>query len=376
MEEVYEFRVVNSVLIAETIFSSLINITLIKIHMKQPLLKDGFFHVVFGQIIIELLINISMFLLNLIYLVTYDDEHKNGPGKWFIIIPAIFNYSYVAYIIYNIQIIHFLMHYNKDKEELINYAMKDNGRMESDDMSKRSSIYVVSPTFNNFHILSCIISVIHTILFLVNLLVFQHVEVQSKEWNWYYYIIHGQDYFYRIFFFIPHFVFFIISSIYFIKSLDKNKISNHIYLQSYSNYCFFSSFISLFFPGILLFFWLGADNKNNNLNQYYLIIPISGFFAFLLATTIFRLRNYYVAYLLTENGKGWKKGFKNIFGILFCGKKMIELNFVDLNSVFIYHSLANYNDFILDESEDDDKTIPLAESSGKEVFDNLITNKL
>ena len=108
-------RIANIVLIVLTLFSSLINITIIRIHIKQPLLKDAFFSFLFGQIIVELIINIAVFFQNLIYLIVGDGEN---PGKWFAIIPTFFNFAYVASHIYNIRIIYYLITYNKDKEDL------------------------------------------------------------------------------------------------------------------------------------------------------------------------------------------------------------------------------------------------------------------
>ena len=42
----------------------------------------------------------------------------------------------------------------------------------------------------------------------------------------------------------------------------------------------------------------------------------------------------------------------NAIKILFCAKQMEPLNFVDLNSSFIYHALSSANDFLLDTSEE------------------------
>lgn len=354
-------RIANVIIIILTLFSSLINATIVRIHIKQPLLKNGFFIVVFGQIIIELIINIAIFFQNLIYLIYGDDEN---PGIWFIVIPSCFNFGYIANIVYNTRIIIYLITYNKDKDDIINYA-KDNEYSRASDLSHQSSINFYDVSFKNFHYISITISLVHTTLFLVNLLTFQDIIVQSENWRWFYYFIYGKEYFWRIFFFLPHFIYFIMSILYFIKSFDKNKISKHIYLRSYSLYCLFGSIISLFFPLSFFIFWLGFDNNEQEFNHNYLLILLIGFIVFVLLTTIFRIRNYYVDFILTQEGKGCKHWFNTTFGILCCSKKMKELNFVDLNSSFVYHALASSNDFILDDTQE----IPLTDSCKKEIIE-------
>ena len=137
-----------------------------------------------------------------------------------------------------------------------------------------------------------------------------------------------------------------------IKSCNKNKISDHIYLRSFALYAFFSSFISLFFPLILLIFWLTQHNDPKNFNPYYFLILLFGFFGFLFATSIYRLRCYYVNYILTKDGTKCLNRWGNAFKILFCRKEMEPLNFVDLNSSFIYHALSSANDFLFDANEE------------------------
>ena len=356
-------RIANIVLIVLTLFSSLINITIIRIHIKQPLLKDAFFSVVFGQIIVELIINIAVFFQNLIYLIVGDGEN---PGKWFAIIPTFFNFAYVASHIYNIRIIYYLITYNKDKEDLISYDLKDNEVSRDSNLTHRTSIAFFDVSFKSFHYLAFVIATIHTIFNLLNLFIFQNIEVQSKDWRWFYYFIYGKEYFWRIFFFIPNFIFFFISIYYFIKSFNKNKISKHIYLRSYSIYCIFGSLISLFIPITFFIFWLGFNNNEKAFNHNYLLFILLGFFIYLLSTTIFRVRNYYVNYILTQDGKSFLNWLNTTFGILFCHKKMKELNFVDLNSSFIYHALASPGDFILD---DETQEIPLTDATKRDSTD-------
>ena len=232
-------RIINILLMIAALFSILFNITIIIIHIKQPLLKNGFFIVVFGQIITEFLISIAIFFQNFFYCIIPSDD----LGKWFAVFPILFNFCYEANIIYNIRTIIYLRTYNKDKDELINYAI-DNDITRSSDFSHQTSIAIVDASFKNFHILSYSIATIYIIFYILNLFLFQEQQVEGEGWNWYFYFICGKRGFYRIFFFIFHLFYFGLSIYYLIKSCDKNKISNHIYLRSYAIFCLFSSLIS------------------------------------------------------------------------------------------------------------------------------------
>lgn len=339
-------RLTNVLMILVTLFSSLIDITIIRIYIKQKLLKDGFFHVIFGQIMMELLVNIALFFLNAIYLFS----GSVNAGKWIFIFPILFNFGFISNIIYNIRIIFFLMTFNKDREELINYA----SRNQSADESRRSitrtgSLLLKGMSFKNFHVISYVIATIHTIFYIVNLASFQEVEIQGENWHWYFYFICGQKHFGRIFFFIFHILYFIISVPYIYFSCDKNKLSNHIYLRSYSIFCFFSSIIALFIPIVLFIFMWGFNDNAESFNSNYLILMSLGFLVFLVGSAIFRMNCYYVNYILVQDGKGCLKRWSNAIKILFCLKSMQKLNFVDLNSAYIYHALASASDFILDD---------------------------
>ena len=340
-------RIVNILLMISALFSILFNITIVIIHIKQPLLKNGFFIVVFGQIITEFLISIAIFFQNFFYFINSSEY----MGKWFAVFPILFNFCYEANIIYNIRIIIYLSTYNKDKDELINYAM-DNDITRNSDLSHQASISIIDVSFKNIHILSYSIATIYIIFYILNLFLFQEQQVEEKGWNWYFYFICGKRGFYRIFFFIFHLFYFCLSIYYLIKSCDKNKISNHIYLRSYAIFCLFSSFISVTFPVSLLIFMFGFQNNEKEFKQDYLILILLAFFIFLIATTIFRIKNYYVNYVLTQDGNNCLSRFSNIVKILFCCKKMKELNFVDLNSSFIYHALSSSNDLIIEDVPD------------------------
>ena len=339
------YPIANAFMMFSSFISILFNLTILIIHIKQPLLKCGFFNVVFGQVITEFFININIFFISLFYLI-YDQEFI---GKWFVMFPIFFNYFYEANIIYNISIIICLMTFNRDKTELINYAI-DNDITRSSDLSHQNTLVLEDATFKKFHFISYSISTIYIFFYILNLYVFQgeDLKIQENDWNWYFYFICGKKYFWRIFFFLFHILFFFISIIYLTKSFNKNKISNHIYLRSYAIFCFFNSLISLLFPITLLIFMIGFKDDPTDFTHDYLILIILAILFFFIATAIFRLNNYYVYYVLTEDGKGCLNWFRNIFNVLFCCKKMKELNIIDYDGPFILHALSSFNDLIIE----------------------------
>lgn len=349
------YSVVNVVTIITSIIAILINSSIIKMHRRQPLLKEGFFIVVKFQIITELIVNISLFFLNIFYLI-YGDK---GP-EFLVIFPICFNFGYIANVSYSIRIIYFLLTFNKDGDDLIQYRVSVNGKKDGEgDISRQESILIVQPSFKNFHFFSFGISFIHTVLYTLNILVFQSIKIQTNNWQWYLYFINGTEHWTRIFFFIPHLVFFIISAIYLFKSYKLDKISSHIYLRSFSLYAFFNAIISLLFLTLFLIFWLGYDNNVKDLNPNYLAILVIGFFGFLLASSIYRLKSYYVNYIANQEGKNCCSSMCNSFGILFGRKNMEKINFVDFNSLFIVHALSSSNDFLQDEKGSDNASTEL-----------------
>lgn len=340
------YQLANVITIFTSLIAALINLAIIRMHIKQPLLMDGFFHVVFGLLMTELLVNVSLLILNLIYVIKTD-----YAGKFIVTFPILFNLGYIANITYNIRTLIFLMTYNTNREDLINYGLSNNNT-QNDNITHQTSLVFSTISFKNFHIIAIVVSVIHTVLYIINIFLFQGIEIQGDLWYWHYYFMYGGRYWWRILFFIPHLMYFILSFIYLIKSCNKNTISNHIYLRSFSLYNFFSSFISLLFILVLLIHSLGFNDGRAGFDERYLVILLFAFFGFLLASSIYRLKCYYVNYILTQDGKNCMNRWGNAIKILFCAKQMEPLNFVDLNSSFIYHALSSANDFLLDTNEE------------------------
>ena len=134
-EEVRHFHWANTILIIFLSFSFLINLMIILIHSKQKSLREGFFTIIFAQIILEAIISISLLLINIIYLSDIERD------TWFIIFPILFNFAHVTDIIYNTRIMLYLMTLDQRKEERINYCVKDDDNFDSkdDDLSRQTT---------------------------------------------------------------------------------------------------------------------------------------------------------------------------------------------------------------------------------------------
>ena len=339
-EEKKHFHFGNIILIVFLFFSFLINLMIIFIHSKQKFFRKGFFIIVFVQIILEAVINLSILIMNIIYVCGFE------RGKWFFTFPILFNFGYITNILYNIRILYYLMTINKKKDELVNYEAKDDS-YESDknsQLSRNSSISFIPHSFKSFHILCFLFSAIHTIIYMLYLKDDFEQKKDNRNWKWFHYFMSGNHGYYRFGFYCFHFLFFIISIPYLVKSFNKEKISDHILLKRFSIYCIFSSIISLLFPIAIIFdLKLGEDHED-----IYLYL-LAAFIFYLLITWHFRLNCYYIQFVLEQGGKGGKgfcKKFSTGFKMLFCCLNIPSPNFIDLNSSFIYHSLANVNDFL------------------------------
>ena len=343
VNEKEEFKYANIILIFFTSLFFLINLMILIIHYKKPLLREGFFIVIFVQIFMEALISLSLLIMNIIYLINFP------RGEWFLTFPALFNFAYITNTLYNIRIVIYLMTINKDNEETVEYD--DCDETERNNLTRNSTIGLIQNSYKSFHICCFLLSIMHTILYIINLL-YDKESIESEDWNWYYYFLNGSKGAHRFAFFIFHIIFFGISIPYLCLSLNKEKISEHILLKRFSIYCIFSAIISLLFPislslkCIMEYFLNDNDNINDNINDIIYLTIMTAFVVYLLITSYFRVNCYYVQYILEQKGKSFCKKFCSGLNILFCCGKIRQPNFVDLNSAFIYHSLANLNDFL------------------------------
>ena len=346
-EERIRFHWANAILIIFLFFSFLINLMIILIHSKQSALRKGFFIVIFVQIIMEAIINLSLLIMNIIYLSQIKTD------TWFIIFPVLFNFAHVTNILYNTRIMIYLMTLNKKQDELVNYDLKDFNNFDKDsNLTRQSTIGFMPHSFKSFHIFCFLLSIIHTVLYVLNLIGDEVKIEDEKKWKWFYYFMNGSDGKKRFIFFVFHIIYFCISIPYFILSLNKSRISDHILLRRFSVYCIFSSFICLLFP-----LAVALENIFKEKKEDIFFIIMFAFIFYLSITWFFRVNCYYIQYVLEEsgNGKGFCKKLNSGLKILFCCKGIPSPNFIDLNSSFVYHSLAGFTDFLEENVNSDEE---------------------
>lgn len=328
--------------------SFLINFIIILIHKRQPFLRQGFFIIVFVQIILEASINLSSLIMKIIYM---SDTTRD---VWFALFPILFNFCYMTNVLYNIRIIIFLKNYNKDRDESINYDIRDNNSNNS--FSHQGSISFNQQSFKYIHICCFTISVFYIFVYIIHIFNIKNVELESQKWRWiYYYLVDENGGYWKLIFFSPNFIYFIVSIRYFFLSINKGKVTNHILLKNFSIYCVFSSIVSLLFPITLIVNLITISEEQEQYVFHYIIL--CGFLVYIIATCYYRMNCYYVKYILDSEGKGFIKRCIFGFRILFCCKKIQVPNFIDLNSSFILHSLANFSDFLGEDKVDKEELI-------------------
>ena len=330
-------KVANPMLIIFSLISFMLNFLLILIHFRLTSLFKGFFIIVRIQIIVEALINIIILVISIFYLCNFTQK------EFLLYIFQIFFYfCYTTNILLNLRIIIFLITSNKEKQELIEYDTDDNYSMAStkEKRSRASSISFYPDSFKSIYIIPFLLSILLTILYI--LFTYYFYEDSGKKLEGIPYILGSFNSLklFNLLFYFFHFIYFSISLIYLFLSINKERISNHIHLKSFSLYCFFNSFISLSFPVLSILIIYFSDD------QYifsYLLVFI--FLFYFLVTSIFRYGCYYIQFILGNYGNGFFLKLKYALKILFCCKKIAKPNFIDYNSNFVYHSLTNINDF-------------------------------
>ena len=344
-------QIISIISIVFTSINSFILITICKMHIKQKYIRKGYFQIVFTQIIIELLLNLTMLAISILNMI-YDILSLNGI--YLIFIPILFNFFFMTDILYNIQTIFFLKNAkNKiDKEDNFN----DNDSRGSFDRS--SSINVEHYTFKRIHIISFFFSFIHSIKYLFIIFNNNYNNNNNKDgknnndniniFNWnnffVYFIIdpnisnNNNESLLYLLLYIFNYIFLFSSIIY---CCINQKIDGTIKLKYYSIYCLLSSLISLIFPISFILNILPINKKSN----LFIDIYFSLFIIYLICNCIFRLKCYYVQYILSSQGISLCSKLSFGLKIFFTRTIIPPPNFIDFNNTFLFHSLATENDF-------------------------------
>lgn len=328
-------EVANYILIFFSLIFFLLNFLLIQIHCRQTSLFQGFFIIVCLQIFFEALINVIVLIISIFSLCNMMNK------DCLLAFQMLFYFFYTTNILLNIRIIFFLMTSNKEKQELIDYDSDDNySSSTKGKKSRQSSISFSDYSFNSIYIIPILLSLIFTGLYLLFTYLFYNDDQEEEEEGIYILGLLNNLNQYNFLFYIFHFIYFIISIIYLFLSINKENVSNHFHIKSFSIYCFVSSFISLLFPVLLI---LKLYLENAKFIFPYLLVLI--FLLYFSITSFFRYGCYYIQYILGSYGNGFFLKLKYALKILFCCKKIAQPNFIDYNSNFVYHSLSYISDF-------------------------------
>ena len=319
--------VLNIIYLIFTTILFFIYIALCKMHIKQSLIRQAFFKVVFIQIIYETLIILILFITSLLDLLDVSLE------KYLLFIPVLFNFCYMNIIFYNILTILYLLFKKEETSNLstsLEYTLTD---------SRNDSINFKKSTFRTLHIISLFFSVIHSIIYCFTLL-----NNKSMRFIYYFYNDENKNV-WIIFIFIPNIIYFITSIYYLTLSINKDQITENIRLKNYSIFCFISSLLNLIFPLSVIYNSI-KNNSKSTIDPIIKFVLYLIFLIYLINTCRFRLKRYYVQAILMTKGNNFCDKLSFGLAILFKNEKIQIPNFIDLNSNYIYHSLANTNDFI------------------------------
>ena len=317
----------------------LILITICKMHLKQISIREGYFNIIFTQIIVESLLNFIT-MIAIVFSMIFDDIKVES----FFLISLFFNIFYNIDILYNIQTILYLIKAkNKVDSEDIYSHNEDLSRSE-DYNRENNSIDLKKYSFRSIHFRSIFFTLIQSFIYSILYLIFHDENNQDnnsdseKQLKSYFYIIRNNNPFYLLIF-IFNYLFIFLSIRY---CFLKQTINESIKLKNYSLYCFLSSIIGLMFPSKVI---LNQFLKNNDTDTTIIIIYSILFLIYLIINGYYRVNCYYVQYILSKKGKKFCTKLKYGLKILFTNEVVQSPNFIDFNNSFIYHSLASEKDF-------------------------------
>lgn len=345
LEEVYDDEkldlhelIINILSIFVSLFCLLCSMLVVIIHIKKSFLRKGFFKVVFALSILEFFLNLELIINSLYVLIKNQAINPGKVGET--IFGFIFNFLLTSLISYNIVTIIYLYFQSTKKDTLTEKEI-------ADDENLQYSVKILNYSFLYIHLISLGIGLCHSILLVC------FCNFGNTLWHLFYLSMKGGyiQSAYNILIFIPHYVLVLTSIPYLILSWNKAKISDHIRLKHYAIYTIFLAIFCIVFPlGMFLVSkLLSKEELSSNDSTEIIILKylVSSFLnIFLLKSSVYRIKCYYVQSVLRNEGGSFCDKVVNGIKILFCLKEVKNLDFVDFNSNFVYHSLATTNDFL------------------------------
>jgi len=314
--------IINYITIIIIFINIIIYILLLKIHILQSLFCQGYFLIIFAQIVLEFLTNLSILFISIIILYFKENDFLKIP-------IIIFDYCYMSDIIYNIETLYYISNTHFEKKEIkgidpLEYSLNESIGVNLD---KAKEIKI----FKNYHIISIVISFIHAFVFSYIIIYYDEIG-----YNYYFYFIKfDTKKGYYLLFFIFNFAFFLLTIFYCIKDKMKKK--------SFSIYCLFSSLFSLIFPIKYICYFINKHiNKNKNIFTF-VYCPVT--LLYFLLNSIYRLNSNYIQIILGNKRKDFCSKFKQGIKIFFtCRKNLIttiELDDYYINSSFTFEKDLN-----------------------------------
>lgn len=333
----FQTNLMSSISIFICFWTFLINLSIVLIHLHQSLFLKGYFSVTFMQNLMFAIISFLMIIFNIFNLLEFEII------TFTVLFPLLFNFSYINIISYNIQTIIYLI-------------IKKNTNNNDNSQIKKSSLFIL------MHIISFIIGFIHTFIFL-----FFYIKGKRGNNLYAFYFYFTQNYLDIINnkrdYIIKNLLFFILNYIYFILCIpflcisfcnNENNGNNRTKLKNYAIYCFIGGFFGIIFiiNKIGVIYLLSQD-----FNEKYIIYGIYCnsiiTWIYIILSCIFRVRCYYVRYILTKNTIGGSGFFQRIVRggeIVFCCQEVCNPDFVDQCNSYIFHALSVVSNFISDNS--------------------------
>lgn len=337
MDDLLIHRVItNSFVALFALISLIISFGIVVIHSRRPFLKQNFFKVIFSLSIYETLLYFFLLVNAILFILKVDSEIVVKLISFIITVLS------TAMFAYNILIILYLFSQTNTKDSLIDKEIEN-------DHSTRVSIHLMSHSFRYMDIIAIIAGAVHGGVALL-------LEYSGCFYNNFMYINSNIDNSLKdklkLLVFIPNYLFFIISIPYFLSSWNKEKITDKIKLKKFATYCFIVSFLWCIYPILIALSYFITQSRTLTITFMY-ITAFSMCISMFIADR-FRLSCYYIHFILQGNGEKCCNMFGTFFRIVFAGAKIPELNFVDYNSSFIYHSIATAGDFVSDANLDID----------------------
>lgn len=345
------FLVNNGFVAFITFIAILISIFVLSLHFRVLVFRQEFFQVVCGITIVEFLLYLVIFsssILNLIFI----DSQQDFKDKMDNYMSALFDIFFTMLISYLIVVIIFIYSKSTSYDKINAEETVNKGR------DTEYSVVMLSHSYSLIHIISILSGLIHSVLvillkiFLKNyfvnftLITFLRGDLEKDPQS-----VQHRAKLISVLLYIPHYFLLIFSLYYLSKSWDKTRVSDKYLIKSFGVNNFVFALLSLVFPvSFLISYFITKITKEPIALRWINIGFVFIFLLLMLKLIHYRVSRYYVQTILGLKANCCEKMI-SFFKILCCGE-IKDPDFVDFNSMFIYHSLYSEFDFVSDNMDE------------------------